>query len=152
MYRASTVSVIHSFSLQLISCTPCANAITNLINPLTGLADNYEVNIGEDVHIPCTASGVPKPDIIWTKMNSQTNETSFLNVQGGILSLENARQNQSGNYMCTVFNGARRFVRKTHVLVIVPPNFITKTAKSVTTPENDFLRQGQLQKSLEKRF
>ena len=103
--------------------------------------DKYEVNIGEDVHIPCTASGVPKPEIIWTRMNRKTNETSpFLNVQGGILSFENARQNQSGDYMCTVFNGARRFVRKTHVLVIVPPNFITKTANFVTTPENDILR------------
>ena len=46
------------------------------------ISDNYEVNIGEQVHIPCTASGVPKPDIVWTKMNSQTNETSSLNVQG----------------------------------------------------------------------
>ena len=75
-------------------------------------SDNYEVNIGEKVAIPCIASGVPKPDIVWTRIeSSQSNETSSLNVQGGILSLENAKKNQSGNYMCTVFNGARRFVR-----------------------------------------
>ena len=79
---------------------------------MTFFSDNYEVNIGEKVDIPCIASGVPKPEIVWTRTeSSQSNETSSLNVQGGILSLENAKKNQSGNYMCTVFNGARRFVR-----------------------------------------
>jgi len=102
--------------------------------------DNYEVNIGEKVAIPCIASGVPKPDIVWTRSDSQSNETSSLNVQGGILSLENANKNQSGNYMCTVFNGARRFVRKTHVLVVTPPIFLSKTANFVATPEGDVLR------------
>ena len=83
-----------------------------LIFPYNLFLDNYEVNIGEKVAIPCIASGVPKPDIVWTRIeSSQSNETSPLNVQGGILSLDNANQNQSGNYMCTVFNGARRFVR-----------------------------------------
>ena len=83
-----------------------------LIFPYNLFSDNYEVNIGEKVAIPCIASGVPKPDIVWTRIeSSQSNETSPLNVQGGILSLENAKKNQSGNYMCTVFNGARRFVR-----------------------------------------
>jgi hypothetical protein len=78
---------------------------------ITPFSDNYQVNIGEKVAIPCIASGVPKPEIVWTRIDSQSNETSSLNVQGGILSLENAKKNQSGNYMCTVFNGARRFVR-----------------------------------------
>ena len=44
--------------------------------------DNYEVRVGENLHIPCTASGVPTPEIIWSKMIngvfSQVNHTSGL--------------------------------------------------------------------------
>ena len=58
---------------------------------ITPFSDNYQVNIGEKVAIPCIASGVPKPEIVWTRIDSQSNETSSLNVQGGILSLENAK-------------------------------------------------------------
>ena len=108
----------------------------SILNP-----DNYEVNIGEQVQIPCTASGVPMPDILWTRIGGQMNENSSrLNVEGGILNLENVSQNETGNYMCTVFNGARRFVRKTRVIVIVPPILTRQPDNYVVTSERDVLR------------
>ena len=93
--------------------------------------DNYEVKLGEDIYIPCTASGVPKPEIVWLKMNS--NET--LNVKDGVLAIENAQQDQGGHYMCAVFNGARRFVRRTSVTVVVSPEFRSVPDKYVTIDE-----------------
>ena len=91
---------------------------------------------GEDVFLPCTSSGVPKPEIIWTKMSdggahfaSDPNgggggNGSTLHVENGILMIRSAKQSDTGHYMCAVFNGARRFVRRTSVTVLVPPVFI----------------------------
>lgn len=97
--------------------------------------DNYEVNVDEDVYVPCTASGVPKPDIVWTKLND--NQT--LTVVDGILSIKNAKPSQGGHYMCAVFNGARRFVRRTSVTVIVPPKFLQESMAKVVAQEGDTL-------------
>ncbi len=99
--------------------------------------DFYEVKLGEDVYIPCTASGVPKPDILWTKLNV-VNGTD-LKVQHGILAIVKAQERDAGHYMCTVFNGARRFVRRTSVTVIVPPQFVQEADNYVAFEEGEAL-------------
>ena len=99
--------------------------------------DNYEVKLGDNVYVPCTASGVPKPEIIWSKLNNIHNDS--LDVQDGILTISKAEQGQTGHYMCAVFNGARRFVRRTSVTVIVPPEFVNNAETFESYPEGDTL-------------
>ena len=86
--------------------------------------DNYEVRVGEDLQIPCTASGVPRPEIIWSKMIngvfSQVNHTN----RSGVLQFTSIASNDSGHYMCAVFNGGRRYVRRTTISVVVPPQHV----------------------------
>ena len=107
----------------------------------------YLFPAGEDVFLPCTSSGVPKPEIIWTKMSGDggahfasnpngSGNGSSLHVENGILMIRGAKQSDTGHYMCAVFNGARRFVRRTSVTVLVPPVFI-QTPNKVTSIKED---------------
>ena len=88
--------------------------------------DNYEVRVGENLHIPCTASGVPRPEIIWSKMIngvfSQVNNHTSRST--GVLQFTSIAANDSGHYMCAVFNGGRRYVRRTTISVVVPPQHV----------------------------
>ena len=134
--------------VQLLVHEPIRNAKSRLIHRPK---DNYEVKLGEDVFLPCTSSGVPKPEIIWTKMNGDGgahfasdpnggggggNGSSSLHVENGILIIRSAKQSDTGHYMCAVFNGARRFVRRTSVTVLVPPVFI-QTPNKLTSIKDD---------------
>ena len=103
--------------------------------------ERYKVMIGENLTIPCVASGNPKPEIVWTRLG--TNEvlppTSDSNSPG-CLEIVNAREMDSGSYMCAIFNGSRRFLRRTTILVLTPPSF-TKKPK-LRNEENGFVSEG----------
>ena len=109
--------------------------------------DNYEVNLGENVFLPCSGSGVPKPQITWTKMtdggghfaSSLSGNGSALLVQNGILSIKNANQSDTAHYMC-VLNGPRRFVRRTSVTVLVPPVLVETPDKVMFLNEDSRLK------------
>ena len=108
--------------------------------------DNYEVKEGETVHLPCSASGVPKPDISWKKLSdihfasSDASEESNLPVKNGLLKIKNAKLIDSGHYMCSVYNGGRKFLRRTSVTVLVPPSFTKTSSKFVSIVEGSTLR------------
>lgn len=68
--------------------------------------------VGSSVRLKCTASGNPRPDIVWLKDNRP-----LLDEQSGAageegrkkrwtLSLKNVTPEQSGKYTCHVFNRA----------------------------------------------
>ena len=99
--------------------------------------DNYEVRVGEKLDVPCTASGVPTPDIIWSKMIngvfSLVNQTSTTGQ--GFLKFSSVSANDSGHYMCAVFNGGRRYVRRTTIIVIEPPQHVVMPDVYMHVPE-----------------
>ena len=99
--------------------------------------DNYEVKIGESVDIPCTARGVPTPEIIWSKMIDgafqQINETKQT-IGNGILHISNVDLSDNGMFLCAVFDGGRRYVRRTTVTVLVPPELVSTTDSYVNVP------------------
>ncbi|TRY76666.1 hypothetical protein TCAL_10687 [Tigriopus californicus] len=92
--------------------------------------DRYSVPLGENITIPCVASGNPKPAIIWTRVGSN----HPLPAKHGCLTIAKAKEIDSGSYMCAIYNGSRRFLRKTTVIVLIPPIF-TKVPKLVGNPQ-----------------
>ena len=81
--------------------------------------ERYRVALGENITIPCIASGNPKPEISWTRLGSNR----MLDTEHGCLTVSNAQEIDSGSYMCAMYNGARRFLRRTTLVVLVPPVF-----------------------------
>lgn len=103
--------------------------------------DNYQIKHGEAIFIPCAASGVPKPEIIWTRMavgGGAENLTQII-ARNGVMEVVNAQQSNTGHYMCAVFNGARRFVRRTSVTVLIPPEFVSTPEAFVSFPDDTTL-------------
>lgn len=89
--------------------------------------EKYEVLQGENLTIPCVASGNPKPEIVWTRLGGNDQVVSSpVQAVDGFLQIVNAQETDSGSYMCAIFNGSRRFLRRTTVDVLLPPTFTTK--------------------------
>ena len=79
----------------------------------------YAVALGEDVTVPCVASGNPKPDILWSKIGTNAEMDS----EHGCLAITDAKETDGGSYMCAIYNGSRRFLRRTTIVVKTPPVF-----------------------------
>lgn len=95
--------------------------------------EQYQVQVGDNITIPCIASGNPKPDIIWTRMGS----TERLPSRHGCLTISGAVEKDFGSYMCEIFNGYRRYLRRTTIIVLMPPVF----TKVPTVP--DIYQEGE---------
>jgi hypothetical protein len=102
--------------------------------------ESYPVPVGDNITIPCIASGNPKPEIYWTRMGSNEKLPS----EHGCLTVTNAQEIDSGAYMCAIVNSGsgRRFLRRTTIVVQVAPVF-TKTPRSTSSlnklqPGSDF--------------
>ena len=54
------------------------------------------VNQNDEVHLNCTAYGLPAPTIFWTRLSNNSNVSMPLNIRG--------RKDQGG-YRCTAYNG-----------------------------------------------
>lgn len=83
----------------------------------------YHPVLGEDLTIPCAASGSPKPTIIWE--HEAFNTQPILIDQDGpreLLKLSNVNNNSSGEYTCKIWNyRGRKILRKTLVYVSEKP-------------------------------
>ncbi len=80
-----------------------------------------QVHLGENLTVPCLASGNPKPEIIWTREGD--NRRIPAERSDGCLRIRGAEEEDAGRYMCAFYNGARRFLRRTTVVVLTPPAF-----------------------------
>ena len=85
--------------------------------------NEYHTVQGEQLTIPCSASGSPKPTIMWEheKFNQQP---VVLDPDGPseLLHLTNLSSDSSGTYSCKIWNGRGRFMlRKTYVYVAEKP-------------------------------
>ncbi|OAF68686.1 hypothetical protein A3Q56_03558 [Intoshia linei] len=61
------------------------------------IKSQYFLNIGESVNIDCMVYGHPKPTVKWYKLENKSSSRSLLN-------LNNAKYQDSGNYICQSFN------------------------------------------------
>ena len=61
------------------------------------------VNESESASFQCSATGNPKPTVMWRKLNSQP-KISHSAVSGGILHLQNLKRSDAGVYNCSAVN------------------------------------------------
>ena len=102
--------------------------------------ENYEVKVGERLSLPCAASGLPKPEVTWSRIGTGTSgDNNELKAQDGVLEIAQAGRKNTGHYMCAVFNGARRFVRRTSVTVLVPPEITVDPVAFLKIQEGESL-------------
>ncbi|XP_019412229.1 PREDICTED: hemicentin-1 isoform X1 [Crocodylus porosus] len=85
---------------------------------------------GIPVTLPCKASGVPKPTIMWSKKGEliPISDTKFLAGSDGSLYIVSPGGEETGEYVCTATNAAGYATRKVQLTVYVKPR--------VSRPEN----------------
>ncbi|XP_071749386.1 interference hedgehog-like [Lepeophtheirus salmonis] len=96
----------------------------------------YSVNKGESITIPCAASGFPNPFISWSRFGDST---AIVPSSHGLLQIRNATEENQGDYMCIVDDGARQFLRKTRLIVNTPPVFLKTPQTHKTLRDGDSL-------------
>ena len=83
----------------------------------------YHPVAGDNISIPCSASGAPKPTILWEHeaFNSQPQHVDQLGPRE-ILQINNVNLSSSGQYTCTIWSSrGRKISRKTIVYVAEKP-------------------------------
>ncbi|KAM4722858.1 hemicentin-1 [Rhinophrynus dorsalis] len=81
---------------------------------------------GNTVSLPCKATGVPKPSIIWKKKGETivaNNDTVTIESDGTLL-LSSPGGDDSGEYTCTAVNAAGYAARKVQLTVYVKPRIV----------------------------
>ncbi|KAJ8794802.1 hypothetical protein J1605_018795 [Eschrichtius robustus] len=78
---------------------------------------------GIPVTLPCKASGIPKPSIIWSKKGERisTSSAKFSAGADGSLYVVSPGGEESGEYVCTATNAAGYAKRKVQLTVYVRP-------------------------------
>ncbi|XP_059001185.1 hemicentin-1 isoform X2 [Mustela lutreola] len=78
---------------------------------------------GIPVTLPCKASGIPKPSIIWSKKGEliSTSSAKFSAGADGSLYVSSPGGEESGEYICTATNAAGYAKRKVQLTVYVRP-------------------------------
>ena len=72
--------------------------------PSITIAPNEQVDVeaGKDLTLTCNASGVPQPNIAWSKDGVTLNQLSGTGYQ---LHLVKVKREDAGSYRCTASNG-----------------------------------------------
>ncbi|XP_053325662.1 hemicentin-1 [Spea bombifrons] len=85
---------------------------------------------GNAVSLPCKASGVPKPSIIWKRKSEiivPTNDTILIESDGSLY-LSSPGGENSGEYTCNAVNAAGYAARKVQLTVYVKPRILNQDA------------------------
>lgn len=61
---------------------------------------SYTAEYGDNVTLLCSADGIPKPNITWSKLNSMSELPSGAVADEGRLQLFSVRSEDSGTYRC----------------------------------------------------
>eukprot|EP00079_Xenopus_tropicalis_P024320 XP_012816895.1 PREDICTED: hemicentin-1 [Xenopus tropicalis] len=85
---------------------------------------------GIAVSLPCKASGVPKPTIIWKKKGEIVvpNNDTIIAESDGTLLLSSPGGEDSGEYSCSAINAAGYAARKVQLTVYVKPRIVSPDA------------------------
>ncbi|CAL4234899.1 unnamed protein product, partial [Meganyctiphanes norvegica] len=84
--------------------------------------DEYlDVNAGDDLKLPCEASGYPQPDIVWKKDGLLIEPTKQLRPVSGSLLLKEVTPDFAATYTCSVSNRAGTAQKHFHLSVLYAP-------------------------------
>ena len=97
----------------------------------------YSLIAGEEIEVPCIASGIPEPKMIW--VNIERNE---IISKTNLLRIDQAIAQNTGAYICVAKNEAAEVYKQIEIVVHTPP--VLKTVgtrvKEVTVGESITLR------------
>ncbi|KAG8309246.1 hypothetical protein J6590_090756, partial [Homalodisca vitripennis] len=97
---------------------------------------DVSADIGETVRLDCAASGLPTPDILWTRDDLPVRTGGkFQITDPGTLTITGIEREDAGAYKCSAANFVGRISTVVQVRVNVAPQF-------VTSPENLTVRSG----------
>ncbi|KAH0618306.1 hypothetical protein JD844_017377 [Phrynosoma platyrhinos] len=93
---------------------------------------------GISVTLPCKASGVPKPSIVWSKKGEviPPSNLKFSSGSDGSLYIVSPGGEESGEYICTATNPAGYATRRVQLTVYVKPRVSRLGNKQRGSPEN----------------
>ncbi|XP_021050559.1 hemicentin-2 [Mus pahari] len=90
-----------------------------VVKPLPSVV---QVVAAEEVLLPCEASGIPQPMVIWQKEGLSIPEGAHMQVlPSGQLRIMHASPEDAGNYFCIAQNSVGSAMAKTRLVVQVPP-------------------------------
>ncbi|XP_021375947.1 uncharacterized protein LOC110464826 isoform X2 [Mizuhopecten yessoensis] len=72
---------------------------------------------GDDVMLPCAATGSPPPNIHWRKVGGQLTFASRIQLIGGNLTIRNLDKGDHGRYECEAENSVARMVITTELII-----------------------------------
>ncbi|ETE68709.1 Hemicentin-1, partial [Ophiophagus hannah] len=90
------------------------------------------------VTLPCKASGVPRPSIVWSKKGEVIPPSSLMFSSGsdGSLYVVSPGGEESGEYICTATNAAGYATRKVQLTVYVKPRVSRPGNQQGSSPDN----------------
>ncbi|MBN3312119.1 HMCN1 protein, partial [Atractosteus spatula] len=96
---------------------------------------------GVQITLPCRASGVPKPDITWSKRGAliDLSGSAFSLAPDGSLHIASPTGEESGEFVCTATNAAGYSSRKVQLTVYVKPRVSVPGGRQEGEPEGDGL-------------
>ncbi|KAK8739717.1 hypothetical protein OTU49_003162 [Cherax quadricarinatus] len=99
------------------------------------LPSDVNVTEGLPVEIECQASGIPKPDVIWTRNDDPIIEGPRIQVSSrGTFSISSAIRNDSATYRCTAANHLGRIAATATLRVLVAPKLIVEPDDKYASP------------------
>ncbi|XP_062316229.1 cell adhesion molecule L1-like a isoform X4 [Osmerus eperlanus] len=96
---------------------------------LSGAPKSQLALIGEDVHIKCTATGKPKPAIVWRRNGQPLDDALITRSQvfEDTIVLHNARPEDSAVYQCEASNRHGTILANANIMVMnMPPVILSK--------------------------
>ncbi|KAG7177543.1 Peroxidasin-like 6, partial [Homarus americanus] len=99
------------------------------------LPNDVNVTEGSPVEIECQASGIPKPDITWTKNDEPIVEGPRIQISSrGAFSVSSAIRNDSALYRCTAANHLGRIAATATLRVLVAPKLLVEPDDLYASP------------------
>ncbi|XP_040264776.1 hemicentin-1 isoform X1 [Bufo bufo] len=94
---------------------------------------------GNAISLPCKASGVPKPSIIWKKRGETIipNSDTIIIESDGSLFLSSPGGEDSAEYSCTAVNAAGYAARKVQLTVYVKPRIVSPDIMGISKSQTE---------------
>ncbi|XP_019730956.1 hemicentin-1 isoform X3 [Hippocampus comes] len=100
---------------------------------------------GTPISLPCRASGIPTPEITWSKGGEPVNlgGPAFSLDSDGSLLIASPSGNETGEFLCTAANAAGHTSRKVQLTVFVRPRSNTSGARVSSVPTRMSVIEGE---------
>ncbi|XP_051929217.1 hemicentin-1 isoform X2 [Hippocampus zosterae] len=100
---------------------------------------------GTPISLPCRASGIPTPEITWSKVGKPVNlgGLAFSLDSDGSLLIASPSGNETGEFLCTAVNAAGHTSRKVQLTVFVRPRSNTSGARVSSVPTRMSVIEGE---------